>query len=254
MREHKIAWCLILTLVVCYAPPTLGQRFAEVRVVGGVVEVRADEVPNALSHAIAELRSVCRCVITYEGPEWAFAGDLRQDRDGQGRVVTSTRKGSVYASVPGRLPLSRQTATELLRRLVTADEREGGSARYLVIEGRTIEVRAVRFKDAAGIEVDAGLLLDTPISLSRDRLEAAGWVARIGFELQRRSGRKVFAGFATVPPRPSDPIVLEADNEPAREVLDRLLSQLPYPAGWSVTYTPSMKAHSLFILHQRVQE
>jgi hypothetical protein len=253
MRKLTIAACTALVAASSTQPVVLAQGFAHVSAIGDVIDVRADSVENALNHAIHELRQVCRCVISYEGPEWTYSGDVQQKSDGRGGTITNTRKRTLHASVPGTLPLTRETATDIVLQLIAEDERGSSSARYQVTQGRALEIRAVRVKNQAGVEVDADLLLDTPISIARGTLDVATWISRIGFELQRRTGKQVLAGVSAGAPFSREPIALDANDEPARIVLERLLSSLHYPAGWNIMYIPAIKTHSLTIVFQRVQ-
>lgn len=230
------------------------QSVAVVRDLGGTVTVSVTDAPNALEHAIHEVSRSCRCVISYEGPEWSYAGDVRVEPDGRGRTVTSTRKGSLNVGVTGTLPLTREVATDIIHRLVAENERNGTSARFEVVQGRTIEVRAVRFRDRSGVERPPDLVLDTPITLAEDRLDASRWLQRIAGELSRMSGKRVSGVYPPGGPRFADLIPLQADGEPARQVLDRMLAQLPRPAGWSAMYVPSINSHSLALRFQTIHE
>jgi hypothetical protein len=192
-------------------------------------------------------------VISYEGPEWTFAGDVRQEPDGRGGTITNAQRRTLHARVPGTLPLTRETATGIVTELVAEDQRDGSSARSQVIQGRTLEIRAARVKNKAGVEVDADLLLDTPISISRETMDVPTWISRIGFELQRRTGKQVLAGVSAGARFSRQPVTLDANDEPARLVLERLVSSLSEPAGWNVMYIPAIKTHSLTVVFQRVQ-
>lgn len=253
MRKLTIAACVALVAASPTEPLVLAQRFAQIRAIGDVIEVRADNVENALNHAIHELRQVCRCVISYEGPEWTYSADVRHEPDGRGGTIANAQRRTLHASVPGTLPLTRETATGIVTELVAQDERDGSSARYQVIQGRTLEVRAVRVKNRAGVDVDAELLLDTPISIARDTLDVATWISRIGFQLQRRTAKQVLAGVSAGAPFSRQPVTLEANDEPARTVLERLLSSLQHPAGWNSMYIPAIRTYSLTVVFQRVQ-
>lgn len=220
----------------------------------GVVRVEIEEISNALSSALYEVSGVCRCVISYEDPEWSFSGDLAQQPDGRGGSLWIARKSRLDVSVPTSLPLTRESAADLVERLIVEDARNGGSARFEVFQGRTLEVRPTRVKDRDGVEREATLLLDTPISLRRGQIDASNWLRRIAGEISRATGKDVSGIWAPGGPYYRDLITLEAEHEPARVVLDRLLAQLPRPAGWAVEFIPSMNRFSLAVRVQRIVE
>ncbi len=102
-----------------------------------MVTVEVDAIRLAMSNATFELSQVCDCVISYESPEWAYAGNLRRQPEVRDGVVRSTATSRLRVSVSGTLPLTRETAADLLQRLIDEDARSGSSARYQLVEGRT---------------------------------------------------------------------------------------------------------------------
>lgn len=254
MRKRVIPISVVVAGCLSMGPPASAQGVARFSAHDGVVTVQVDDAPNALDHAIHEVSRACRCVISYEGPEWSYAGDLEQGPNGRGGTVARIRTSSLSVSVSGTVPLNRETAADILRRLIAENERNGFSGRFQLIEGRTLEVRAIRFRARDGVERPANLILDTPISLTRDNLDVSRWLQRIAAELARETGTSVSGIYPPGGPRFLVPIAFEADHEPARQVLDRLLSHLPRPAGWIAAYVPSINSYSLALRFQGVHE
>ncbi|HQZ38341.1 MAG TPA: hypothetical protein PLH72_04845 [Vicinamibacterales bacterium] len=223
------------------------QQNVRAGVANGRLSVEVDDEVNALDHAIAALIRVCKCAISYEEPEWSYSGDLGEMPDSRGRAVVVAKRSSLSASISVNVPVDRQETVELLGRLLEANEQNGSSARFDIIQGRTIEVRPGRVKNAQGDEVATTLLLDTPISLQRGSEIPAVWLQRVAQALRRETGKDVMAAFQPGSPVMSQAITLEADGESARTVLDRMLGAMPRQGAWAVNYIPSMKRYSLVI-------
>lgn len=254
MRERLTAMCVLATGLLSMAPLASAQGVARLSARDGMVIVQVDDAPNALDHAIHEVSRACRCVISYEGPEWSYPGDLQQEPNGGGGAISRMRSSSLRVSVSGALPLTRETAADIVRRLIAGNEQNGFSGRFQLIEGRTLEVRATRFRARDGGERQTDLILDAPISLPRDALDLSSWLQRIAAVLTRETGKSVSGIYPPGGPRFLEPITLEADNEPARQVLDRLLLHVPRPAGWVAAHVPSIRGYSLALRFQRIDE
>jgi hypothetical protein len=211
----------------------------------GVLTVRVDAEVNSLDHAIASLQRVCRCAISYEDPEWSFSGDFHVDVLASGRTTQSLKTGPLVASRPVGAAFDREDVVAVIEELIAMQGRNGNSARYQVVDGRSIEVRPVLVKNRDGREEVPELLLDRAIVLERDTASPRVWLQRIATSLQRLSGVKTIGVFHPDQELDSMKVTLAADQEPARQVIDRLLASLPRQGSWAVNYLPGTRLYSV---------
>lgn len=214
-------------------------------VADGVLTVRVESDVNGLDHAVAHLQKLCACAISYEDPQWAYPGDLSIDVLANGRTTAHLRTGPLMASRPVGAALDREDVVAILEDLIANQARNGNSARYQVVEQRSIEVRPVLVKNRLGNEEVPVLLLDLPIVLERDTASPSVWLQRIVATLGRLSGVKTTGVFHFDQALDSVMVTLAADQEPARQVIDRLLESLPRHGSWAVNYLPGLRLYSV---------
>ena len=251
----KQGFCVLLALV-AYSATALAQadQLALATLIDGRLTVRSGGEINSLDHAVAQLRKVCNCAIALEDPKWEYAGDLRTDTLPDGRSVSSLKTGPITASraVSGRV--TREDVVGILEDLVEMQQRNGNSARYQVLTARAVEVRPVAVKNAEGAEVAPSLLLDTPIMLSRDTANIDVWLNRIVAELRRVTGtRIIIAPHQGAGQLNSVQVALDANQQPARQVVDRLLQAMPRDGAWTVNYMPFIASYSIGLSFRSVE-
>lgn len=230
-----------LTLVVLL-PGVVSAQDArmEVDLRAGVLTVDIDQAPRALEYAIYRLRRICECPISFEEPELTYPGDFDEKVLNDGRTMRTPKKTSLSLSRSVSVPLARDEVASILNELIALDAAENPGQRFQVIERRVLEVRPLSARDADGHERPASSLLDTPISLERDTANPGVWLYRIAAALQLTVNRSVMGTYAPNAPLINRMVTLEANGEPARDVLDRMLSQLPRQGYWTFSYTPEL--------------
>lgn len=204
----------------------------------GVLTIEVQDEPRALGHAIYELRRLCECAIAFEEPESKDPGDWDEVESRTGRVMKVPRKGSLSLSRAVSLPLTRDDTASILRELIDLDAKRDPSRPFQLVDGRVLQVRPLLARGADGIPAPAVSLLDTPISLERDAAGPHVWLQRIAFALRLAAKRSVHSIYPPNAPLTDITVVLDARDEPARDVLDRLLSELPRQGAWNLEYAP----------------
>lgn len=203
-------------------------------------------------------------VITYEDPRYSFANDL-EDVTQQVRrdlhLFPSGRAPKVI--VPAGSPLqfdyvvSAETGDPLdwkdsLDRIVATFQAGGYGGRFGVVQvADTYHVVPVEVRNANGEWVAQQSVLDAAITLNQKDVSGFELLSAITDDVIRLTGERVTIG--TIPPnlfgnyRGS----LEADNEPARRVLLRLLADVMEGTTsrltWQIFYGPDVKYYALNI-------
>jgi hypothetical protein len=245
-------------LVVGVAPAASGQTYAVVLSVN-------DGRP--LGQAVLSLIRSYPVTITYEDPRYEYGGDLR-DITGQ---VSKTRDPQVRTIVPkgGALratyDVSQETGepvdmADAIQKLVDANNqaRQGGHFEVLR-SGETFHVVPTEVRDSKGRWIRQRSVLDTPITFSsggeRDGFELIDAILQ---EASVASGQKIVGGRANVVMACSslgciqDKRTVDARNEPARDVLIRLVNSLNPRYTW-VLYYGAPESYYVFNLVLGVQ-
>jgi hypothetical protein len=77
------------------------------------------------------------------------------------------------------------------------------------------------------------------ISMPRDTTTPDVWLGRIAVAVRLSTRRSVNGVYPPNAPLLDRKVTLEANAEPARDVLDRLLAALPRQGAWTVSYVPA---------------
>ncbi|HYO16890.1 MAG TPA: hypothetical protein VE685_27140, partial [Thermoanaerobaculia bacterium] len=220
------------------------------------------EAPRPLAAALELLARRHGLTICYEDPAYSFAGDLddvtekvRRDLDryppGQAPRVLVPRKAALalrYPAVPGeRLADPAAVLQRLIDAHAAADN--PGRFRLLLREGRFLVV-PLAVRDGKGELVDVGPVLDTRITLPgrvRTGYEAVEEVLAAASEAARV---RISPGLAPLRLLDSWRGFLEADREPARDILLRAFTGVEAGAGgrklvWQLFYDPGQRWYFL---------
>jgi len=203
-----------------------------------------------MGQAVLSLIRSYPVTITYEDPRYEYAGDLRdvtrEVSKSHHEVRTIVPKGG---ALQGTYDVSQDTGepvdmADAIQRLVDANNRARQGGHFEVLRsGETFHVVPTEVRDSRGRWIPQRSVLDTPITFSsggeRDGFDL---IEAILHEVSIASGRKIVGG------RPSVAMVcsrlgcaenkrsIDATNEPARDVLMRLVSSLNARYTWVLYY------------------
>jgi len=200
--------------------------------------------------AVYELIKRHPVVITYEDPRYAYTRDLKDVTDQIRNPLAPPRTDGHRTLVPVGGPIqvryavssatnTRVDLAETLDSIVQAKAALPAGGRFRVEQsGNVFHVVASQVRDASGRWVQHTSVLDVPITLKTGVLDGYQLVSTILDEVSARNGVKF--GIGTVPinafVRYSG--VVEANNEPARELLLRTLQGISERFTWILNYDP----------------
>ena len=186
-------------------------------------------------------------VVTYEDPILEHRDDLAQQLTRTGaRVPSPTERSFTFAHAAPSETEHPGDWLAFLTAMVNEYELVGSSGRFKVEQsGDVYHIIPTAIRSESGEWTEHSTILDTPISIPRQRLDGAamvdgvlGAVSEATGETIHLFGRGAEAGFAR------HEGVIEATDEKARDVLSRTLEAVTQPAfpetrfGWALTYGP----------------
>jgi len=214
------------------------------RLEGGRLTIAVVDSHSALALAFEEVSRFCDCVVAYEEPEWAWRGDLEMVEGASGKASLVARRATLRLTAPVSDPLTRDETRRVVAELVSQFARQT-SARFEIRDTWPLEVVPMEWRAADGSVRRPRPLMDTPISVSGTPARPAVWLQRVAAALGavvHRDVDMVLRGnqvnFGAVMP-------FEARDESASAVFRRLYASARPDAGWSLSYTPSLKSFSL---------
>ena len=239
----------------------------------GLVEAASDNIqhveiadPRPLSAWAQRLQEQFDVVITYEDQEYANRRDVLDVTASvapgsafapeQHRVLIP-RGGSVAVKVPAltsetsasqndRLVAVRTSLNDVQSDLVTRgiggrfDIRQDGDALHIVPHS---------MRDRAGKEKAAQPVLDVRVSLSTAKQSALAQIEGLCEVLSRVARKNVVLGTAPVNALARTQVALDAGSLPARDVLSRIIDQVPARLSWLLLYDPGLDWWVLNIQH-----
>ncbi len=213
--------------------------------------------PRPLGEAAHELSFQYGILISHEDPPLRFSGDLEEFtlQNGPNRIVRDPNKkllGSRTATVSATLNVFTDSESlvdvdEVLSDLLKSNEANGNPGRFKVIKGKDAwHIVPTAVKDEQGKWVPVTPLLDNKISLTPEPRKAQDVVLDICHQLSLQSNSNVFASF------PGDrlrrqTVAVAANNEPARDVLIRLLDNVDGHYTWRLYYDHNLNSCALNI-------
>jgi hypothetical protein len=239
-----IALLASAAILASVSPAASGQTYA---VVLSVNDARP------MGQAVLSLIRSYPVTITYEDPRYEYAGDLRDAT----RQVSKSRHPEIRAIVPrgGALQatydVSQDTGEPVdmagaIQNIVDANNLARRGGRFQMLRGGdTFHVVPTEVRNSKGRWIPQRSVLDTPITFSSDG-ERDGFelIEAILQEVSVASGQKIVGGRPNVAMVcPSNPLgcaenkrTVDATNEPARDVLIRLVSSLNARYTWVLYY------------------
>ena len=211
-------------------------------------DVFADD-PRPLEAAVLSLIGRYPVMITYEDPPYAFSADVKDVTDIV-RKSPSTRKDRILVPQGHALQASFDVSAatgqptnlaEALDTLVDAKNANPIGGRFGVVRnGNLFHIVPIEVRDRDGRWIKAGSILDTPITLSTETLNGYALIESILKRVSAASGTDIGLSaerFANAFARYSGKV--EAQNEPARDILLRTLRGVSTRFTWMLNYDPS---------------
>jgi hypothetical protein len=210
-------------------------------------EVFVDD-PRPLEAAVLSLIERHRITITYEDPLYEYANDVKdvteQVRKGHsGSKVLIPAGGVLQASYE----ITRDTGqpvsvVDMINGIVEAKNANPAGGRFGVVQiGDAFHIVPLEGQDKNGVWVKRQSILDTPITIESDELSGYALIEAVLKQAGQASGANIL-GLAAE--RYTNTLFrykgrIEASNEPARDVLMRLLHSISPRFTWLLNYDPS---------------
>ncbi len=236
-----IALLASAAFLVGFSPNVHGQTYSVVLSVND---------PRPMAEAVLSLIRSYPVTITYEDPRYEYAGDLRDikgqvGQTGQPQARTIVPRGGVFAATYDVSDDTGQPVdiADAIQKLIDANNvaRRGGQFE-LRRSGDTFHVVPAEVRDRSGHWIPQQSILDVPIAFSSGGERGV-------FELVEAILKEVSAatGQEIVPGRPRGAVpcsipcaaynrTVDVTNEPAREVLMRLLHSINPRYTWVLYY------------------
>lgn len=214
-----------------------------------------------LAALAGELEKRYQIVVTYEEGPWVDAADVE---DVTAAIIKSNGPGKAAPPVPVIVPRKMAVTfdyaidpvkgrptdqSDLLSALLRQYEAAGGPGKFRV-EGRDGIYHLVpdSLKNAKSQWVNASPVFSTPVKLADEERTVDDTLNEIVDQLNASSPVKVGWGFVPLNLFNQTRIRIAADGVPAREVMHRILEQLPRRVTWRLNYDPTTKKYYLSFL------
>jgi len=203
--------------------------------------------PRPLSAAVLSLIQRYPITITYEDPRYEFAGDIRdvtnQVRKNPGRRVLGPSGGVLEASYQ----VSRDTGNpvsvaDTIQRIVEAKNLNPVGGRFNLYPSRDVfHIVPTEIRDSNGVWIEQQSIFSAPITFASEQSNGYELIEAILKQVSAASGQEIRGPVAT---RLMNPLVrytgaVEARDEPAREVLMRVLHSISPRFTYWVSYDPT---------------
>lgn len=228
-------------------------------------DVMTIQDPRPVAKALQQLEMLHGWQITYEDPPYVYMGDLvdvtrtvRSDLSG-GRTANKVMipKGGALSFPIPIVPVEPLTqpstsrpsaAFDAVRNVLDSDASIRGAEMFTVIQGgQLLHVVPTQRKSTSGRVEKVTPLLDIEISVESKERTAAELIDEICRSLSLMTKSTVVVG--TVPAKllMAHPTTLNASQESARSILDRLFDEIDVPLSWQLFYDPTLKWYVLNI-------
>jgi hypothetical protein len=209
--------------------------------------------PRPISDAITELGKRYGWVISYEDPQYEYAGDIEdatqrvrkdikpgeQVEDSKRVILPRVKELSVTFAQPST-PNDINAELQVTKSLVDAYERKDGTTFEVRRTPNRVEIVPAMFRRASGELQPARPLLDTLIRISPDDRNGATFLGALCEELQGQTGVKVFAGMFPQNAFAQYHTKAGYENISARQVLTEFLDGMPHGDRytWALFFEP----------------
>jgi hypothetical protein len=210
-------------------------------------DIAAIDDPRPVAAAIEKIETLAGRPVSYEDAPLA-------DPRAMAPMVTD-RSGDTHGLVPRRgnfqvvLPADASAASEVVavEGLVAAYNARGQGARFAVRQGDFTHVVPRAAANEAGVLVAVTPVLDTRITLEAKPRSGAELLAEILRMVGSATGQALRTGTVPTNLLAQASTGVGAVNEPARQVLERLVAATGKPLSWRLMYDPGLKSYYLNI-------
>ncbi len=210
-------------------------------------------------------------LVNYEDTVYTYAADIRDDADPKyrqlhpGAQALTVKGGQLDVTIPvledGRTPTNALLA---IHAVVQAHNSAGLPGQFRVVQnGEAFFILPTAVKGGNGAFVPSSSPFDARITLPERDIDGLALVTLICDEVSRVSGVKVLSGTLPINLMLNKSAVIKANNETARDVLQRSLTGLRWKhpgivipgrkLAWQLLYSPNQKAY-YFNLHVAMKE
>ena len=221
--------------------------------------------PRPVAEAVIQLMARHPVVITYEDPPYQYAGDLKdvtdEIRNPQAPARTDGRR--TFVPVGGQLEVrysvssSSNKPTDLrgtLESIVQYKAALPAGGRFRVEQsGSVFHVIGSQVRDATGQWVEHRSVLDVPITLKSGDRSGYKTVLEILDEVTAKTGVKFAVSAMSVQKMLVGGSAIEAENEPAREVMLRTLQGMSDRLTWLLYYNSARQTYYFNIVAASVE-
>jgi len=215
--------------------------------------------PRPVAQAIMEITDSYPVVITYEDPRYEYSGDIRDVTEQVRNPLNPNAAASdrrVLVPRGGLLQFTYKTSpdtgqpsdmADALAAILEANDWADFGGRFEIRQsGDVFHVIPVQVRDAEGQWVHQGSILDTPITISPRQLNGYEALELILEKVSDATGIRVASTggrfLNTLMPYTGR---IEAQNEPARDVLLRTLHAVSERFTWRLLFGPDVRYYAL---------
>jgi hypothetical protein len=196
-------------------------------------------------------------VITYEDPRYEYQADIK-DATAIARSPENLRRpGAVLVPRGGPLAISYEISIETenpvdlgstLQKVVDAQYASQSGGRFHVLQlGNVFHVVPAEVRNSKGVWTTQSSILDTRITLPNKELAGDDMLRAITNAVSEATGIYVGLGTLSMNLFHNYTGYLEASDEPARDVLIRVLHSINHRLTWRLLYGPDVKKYAMNI-------
>jgi hypothetical protein len=216
------------------------------------LEVVIDD-PRPLAKAASELEQRFGWIVTYEDVPYVFAGDRRDVTLEVARVSPTGGRRVIQPNGSPFLLSIEQTPKDPIQSLnevVRAYMRSGNTGVFRVQAAPPYyHVFPIEFRTERGVSVTQQAVLNSPISLSPGRRTLMRVLEELTGAVATATSKRVVVGTVPINFAMQTQVEGGADNEPARNVLRRILRETGVSLSWQLFSDPSGTFDYVLNLH-----
>ena len=214
------------------------------------------EGPRPVAKAIYELTRKNYQRVTYEDPRYQYPGDVRDvTEEFRNPLNTSRSLRRTLIPVGGSLSVQYSSSSpedtpddwgRTVRSVVDASNAGASGGRFRVLSSDGwLHVVPWETRDDSGTWVKQASILDTPITIEAQKVDGPAALTSICKALSEVTGQQVIVGVIPLNTFAQYVGEIDANNEPARDVLMELFDSVSDRIAWQIFYTPDDKWYVL---------